>query len=134
LLWWYTLLCGCCGGIHCFVPEGCSVALRRCTSCGWVCPTPAALTYVALHWCMSSDKRAHNPFFVLASCATPLQVKGQLQQATWGEALKQVAAATENLGPNEFKAIAGGGLGVFGGGALYWWAARGNSHRMAACT
>jgi hypothetical protein len=36
-----------------------------------------------------------------------LQVKGQLQQATWGDALRAVAAATADLKPNEFKAIAG---------------------------
>jgi len=36
-----------------------------------------------------------------------VQVNGQLQQATWSDALQAVAAATANLGPNEFKAIAG---------------------------
>jgi hypothetical protein len=36
------------------------------------------------------------------------QVKGQLQHATWTDALQAVAAATSNLKPNEFKAIAGG--------------------------
>lgn len=35
-------------------------------------------------------------------------MKGQLQHATWTDALQAVAAATANLGPNEFKAIAGG--------------------------
>lgn len=39
---------------------------------------------------------------------TPMvKVNGQLQQATWSDALQAVAAATANLGPNEFKAIAG---------------------------
>lgn len=43
---------------------------------------------------------------VLVPCVP--QVKGQLQQATWGDALRAVAAATADLKPNEFKAIAGG--------------------------
>jgi hypothetical protein len=41
-------------------------------------------------------------------CRVCVQVKGQLQHATWTDALQAVAAATANLGPNEFKAIAGG--------------------------
>lgn len=47
------------------------------------------------------------------------QANGQLQQATWGDALKAVAAATANLGPNEFKAIAGEARNT--SAHRYWW-------------
>jgi hypothetical protein len=50
-------------------------------------------------------------------CRRATQVNGQLQQSTWGDALAAVAAATQGLGPNEFKAIAGVWRSVRGCGA-----------------
>lgn len=98
-------------------------------SCGMACEGACALVcvYVPLFFCLLPLRT----FTLLSTslCVSIMlcisthihihpQVNGQLQQSTWGDALAAVAAATANLGPNEFKAIAGWLVGWYLGGVV----------------